>query len=91
MFCLCWDPCVILTSFFQWAKCDIEESITSEMDGDLQNGLLTLVACIRDPVKNEVDKLHTALQDEDMSTVARVIAGSNEVCKRNPNKPIREE
>lgn len=49
------------------------------MDGDLQTGLLTLVACIRDLVKNQVDKLHAALQDGDMSTVARIIAGSNEV------------
>ncbi|XP_031564848.1 uncharacterized protein LOC116300181 [Actinia tenebrosa] len=68
----------MLPEYNKWAKCDIEESITSEMDGDLQTGLLTLVACLRDPEKNQVDKIHDALQDGDMSTVARIIAGSNE-------------
>jgi hypothetical protein len=49
------------------------------MDGDLQHGLLTVVSCVRDPLKAQVDKLHTALLDGDTSTVARTIAGKNEV------------
>ena len=49
------------------------------MEGDLQNGLLTLVRCVRDPLGSQVNKLHSTLQEGDSTTVARTIAGKNEV------------
>ena len=64
---------------FQWAKCEIEDSIDNEMTGDLKNGLEVLVSCVRDSHKMKVDKLYTCLQGEDTKTVVRLILGARKV------------
>ncbi|EDO44049.1 predicted protein, partial [Nematostella vectensis] len=48
--------------YSKWAKCDIEDTISSEMDGDLKDALLVLVKAIQSPTQMTADKLHSALQ-----------------------------
>ena len=59
----------------QWAKCEIENTIDSEMSGDLCNGLQTLVKCIRNQNQFLADKLHEALNEKDTKTATRIILG----------------
>lgn len=59
----------------QWAKCEIEDTIDSEMSGDLRDGLQTLVKCIRDQNQFLADKLQVALQGKSTATVARIVLG----------------
>ncbi|XP_048586536.1 uncharacterized protein LOC5516017 isoform X3 [Nematostella vectensis] len=63
--------------YSKWAKCDIEDTISSEMDGDLKDALLVLVKAIQSPTQMTADKLHSALQNKDTLTVARMIAGAD--------------
>lgn len=57
----------------------LQESIQDEMEDDLRDGLVMLLSCVQDNNKAQADKLHTALQDGDTSTVARTIAGAEQV------------
>lgn len=61
--------------YLQWAKCEIEDTIDSEMSGDLRDGLQTLVKCIRDQNQFLADKLQVALQGKSTATVARIVLG----------------
>ena len=58
---------------FKWAKCEMEETIDSEMSGDLRQGLQTLVKCIRNENQFLADKLHVVLHGKDTKTAARII------------------
>lgn len=73
------NTCAYYYIFIQWAKCEMEETITNEMDGDLQAGLLAVVKSLRKPMSTKIDSLHNALQSGDKNTVARLVAASDEV------------
>ena len=51
------------------------------MDGSLQDGLLALVASVRDPSKLFAEKLNKALCGGDTNTVARIVLGTKEVTR----------
>ena len=56
----------------------MEETIDSEMSGDLRQGLQTLVKCIRNQDQFLADKLQVALHDKTTATVTRIILGEVE-------------
>lgn len=53
----------------------MEETIDSEMSGDLREGLQTLIKCIRDQNKFLADKLQVVLHGKDTKTATRIILG----------------
>ncbi|KAM7451307.1 hypothetical protein ABFA07_000987 [Porites harrisoni] len=71
----------MLPEYKTWAKCEIENTIDSEMSGDLCNGLQTLVKCIRNQSQFLADKLHEALNEKDTKTVTRIILGESNLAE----------
>lgn len=53
----------------------MEDTINSEMSGDLCEGLQILVKCIRNKNQFLADKLQEALKDKDTKTLTRRILG----------------
>lgn len=53
----------------------MEETIDSEMSGDLRLGLQTLVKCIRNEKQFLADKLQVSLNGKDTKTATRIILG----------------
>lgn len=53
----------------------MEDTISSEMSGDLCEGLQILVKCIRNKDQFLADKLQEALKDNNTKTVTRRILG----------------
>ena len=75
-----WQCSLYYLPFFQWAKCEMEETIDSEMSGDLREGLQTLVKCIRDQYQFLADKLQVVLHGKSTASVARIILGEVKYC-----------
>ncbi|XP_020605141.1 uncharacterized protein LOC110043977 isoform X1 [Orbicella faveolata] len=71
----------MLPEYKKWAKCEIEDTIDSEMSGDLRQGLQTLVKCIRDQNQFLADKLQVVLHDKSTPTVVRIILGENTIAE----------
>jgi len=69
----------MLVEYEKLSGVQLQESIKDEMDGDLRDGLVMLLSCVQDSRKSQAHKLHNALQDGDTSTVARIIAGTDQV------------
>ena len=59
----------------KWAKCEMEDTINSEMSGDLCEGLQILLKCVRNKNQFLADKLQEALRDKDTKTATRRILG----------------
>lgn len=72
---------LMLPEYKKWAKCEIEDTIDSEMSGDLRDGLQTLVKCIRDQNQFLADKLQVALQGKSTATVARIVLGEGAIAE----------
>ena len=53
----------------------MEETIDSEMSGDLREGLQTLIKCIRNQNQFLADKLQVVLHGKDTKTATRIILG----------------
>ncbi|KAL9954885.1 hypothetical protein ACROYT_G042470 [Oculina patagonica] len=71
----------MLPEYKKWAKCEMEETIDSEMSGDLREGLQTLVKCIRDQNQFLADKLQVALHGKSTPSVARIILGESAIAE----------
>lgn len=69
----------MMAEYTKLSGVELEESIKDEMDGDLQDGLIMLLSCVQDESKAMADQLYTSLHDHDTSTVARVIAATDQV------------
>ncbi|XP_067031902.1 uncharacterized protein [Acropora muricata] len=67
----------MLPEYKKWAKCEMEDTISSEMSGDLCEGLQILVKCIRNKDQFLADKLQEALKDNNTKTVTRRILGES--------------
>ncbi|KAK3743022.1 hypothetical protein QZH41_009286 [Actinostola sp. cb2023] len=68
----------MMVEYEKLAGVQLQDSIKDEMDGDLRDGLVMLLSCAQDENKAHADKLYTALQDGDTSTVAKIIAGAEQ-------------
>lgn len=72
---------LMLPEYKKWAKCEIEDTIDSEMSGDLRNGLQTLVKCIRDKNQFLAEKLQVALHGKSTATAARIVLGEGVIAE----------
>ncbi|XP_022810237.1 uncharacterized protein LOC111347232 [Stylophora pistillata] len=72
---------LMLPEYKKWAKCEIEDTIDSEMSGDLRDGLQTLVKCIRDKNQFLAEKLQVALHGKSTATAARIVLGEGVIAE----------
>ena len=57
----------------------MEDAIKSEMSGDMEKSLLSLIKYSRDPKKQKEDKLAKALEDKNTDVLADTIFKNNQV------------
>ncbi|XP_068684036.1 uncharacterized protein [Montipora foliosa] len=69
----------MLPEYKEWAKCEMEDTINSEMSGDLCEGLQILLKCVRNKNQFLADKLQEALRDKDTKTATRRILGESNI------------
>ncbi|XP_033643977.1 annexin A7-like isoform X1 [Asterias rubens] len=71
----------IFEEYSRLGKYSIEQSIKREMSGDLEKGMLTIVACVRSSPKYFAEKLHKSMKGlgTDDDTLVRVVVSRCEI------------